>query len=104
MFVANRVSMIRQHTNPGQWNHVSGAQNPADVALRGCKVTDIPDSWFEGPPFLNHLVGGYGPPPGEGVGTLHLSRYAVGVTQPAVRFSVVRYREIQIVSIINLKA
>ena len=52
VFVANRISLIRQHSEPAQWLHVDGTQNPADVVSRGCNADNLPLSWFSGPPFL----------------------------------------------------
>ncbi|XP_014679567.1 PREDICTED: uncharacterized protein LOC106819449 [Priapulus caudatus] len=51
-FVANRVSLIRQHNDPAQWRHVKGKENSADVLLRGCSAESVPQSWFCGPSFL----------------------------------------------------
>ena len=53
VFVANRVSEIRQNSTPSQWRHVSGDDNPADVLSRGCCVSDMPQIWFHGPSFLS---------------------------------------------------
>ncbi|XP_013381171.1 uncharacterized protein LOC106152206 [Lingula anatina] len=51
-FVANRVSLIRENSDPSQWRHVPGNVNPADVLSRGCDSCDIPKTWREGPEFL----------------------------------------------------
>ena len=51
-FVANRVQLIRDHTEPTQWNHVSSEKNPADLASRGCTAADLDPKWFNGPSFL----------------------------------------------------
>ena len=53
VFVANRLSMIRRSTEIGQWRHIAGYDNPADIVSRG----NIPDrmvmeSWMRGPSFL----------------------------------------------------
>ena len=55
VFVANRISLIRQHSEPAQWLHVDGTQNPADVVSRGCNADNLPLIWFSGPPFLGLL-------------------------------------------------
>ena len=52
VFVANRVQTIRMHSSPGQWSHIQGCLNPADVISRGCDVKDLPTSWTQGPEFL----------------------------------------------------
>ena len=52
-FVANRVARIRETSTPGQWHHVPGIINPADILSRGCDVDDVPASWFSGPLFLS---------------------------------------------------
>lgn len=53
-FVANRTSEILTLTNSNQWHHVSSANNPADLASRGCYPYDLQQSklWWNGPQFL----------------------------------------------------
>lgn len=53
-FVANRVSIIRETSEPTQWRHVGSKDNPADYASRGMKVSDFMNNikWLEGPTFL----------------------------------------------------
>ena len=53
-FVAHRISEIRELTRPEQWQHVPGADNPADAPTRGLSLTDLKESqlWWEGPKFL----------------------------------------------------
>jgi hypothetical protein len=53
-YVGNRVQHIRDRTEPEQWHHVSGKNNPADEASRGLAVREILDNqkWFAGPSFL----------------------------------------------------
>ncbi|KAL4217997.1 hypothetical protein ACF0H5_022735 [Mactra antiquata] len=53
VFVANRVQMIRQSTEPSQWFYVQSKDNPADHASRGLSASALLDSsWFTGPTFL----------------------------------------------------
>ena len=52
VFVANRVSFIREFSSPAQWRHIDGCINPADIVSRGCLVRDLPTTWSEGPEFL----------------------------------------------------
>jgi hypothetical protein len=54
IFVANRVSEIREKSDPSQWRHVISSMNPADFATRGMSAQDLKmDSmWFRGPAFL----------------------------------------------------
>ena len=56
-FVANRVGEIHRITNPEQWHHVPGKDNPADLATRGMTAVELNDStfWAEGPTFLKKL-------------------------------------------------
>lgn len=53
-FVANRISAIREISNPAQWRHIGTKDNPADAASRGMKVSEFlqNQSWLEGPSFL----------------------------------------------------
>ena len=37
-YVGNRVQRIRDKSNPTQWHHVSGKENPADEASRGLRA------------------------------------------------------------------
>ena len=53
-FVANRVGTIQSLTTVSQWSHVSGKENPADFASRGCSPEMLSNSiWFEGPSLLH---------------------------------------------------
>ena len=53
VFVANRISIIRRHTLPEQWRHVSGLDNPSDIISRGCTPDELcSNGWFTGPDFL----------------------------------------------------
>lgn len=53
VFVANRVQLIRETTNPAQWHYVDTAENPADHASRGLCAGDIlSTNWLSGPKFL----------------------------------------------------
>lgn len=52
VFVANRTTYIRKHSEPQQWEHVSTKENPADVISRGCYVNSVPIHWRHGPSFL----------------------------------------------------
>ena len=53
-FVANRVSTIRDLSEPTKWKHISTKENPADYVSRGLKVPDFlkTRTWLEGPEFL----------------------------------------------------
>lgn len=53
VFVANRVQLIRETTDPAQWHYVDTAENPADHASRGLCAGDIlSTNWLSGPKFL----------------------------------------------------
>jgi len=55
-FVANRVSEIKQSTTSEQWQHVATADNPADLASRGCWTNELVNNkWRTGPDFLQKL-------------------------------------------------
>ena len=53
VFVANRVSAIRESTEPEQWHHIPGSENPADVLTRG-QTLDSFDAgkFYDGPEFI----------------------------------------------------
>lgn len=55
--MANRITAIREISNPFQWRHISSKDNPADIASRGMKVPDFlkNSGWLEGPRFLLKL-------------------------------------------------
>lgn len=52
--VANRISVIREASNPAQWRYIHTSQNPADNASRGLNVQKLrgSESWLTGPEFL----------------------------------------------------
>ncbi|XP_074655650.1 uncharacterized protein LOC141909164 [Tubulanus polymorphus] len=54
VFVANRVGVIREHSEPSQWNFVDGKLNPADDASRGLSIDEMNRDcrWLKGPDFL----------------------------------------------------
>ena len=54
MFVSNRVTAIQKLSNPANWYHVRGSENPADIISRGCLVDDLINNpmWLKGPSFL----------------------------------------------------
>lgn len=53
-FVANRIAIIRDRSDPAQWRFVDGALNPADLASRGLTAVKFLKSsvWINGPDFL----------------------------------------------------
>ena len=54
VFVANRVSTIRDGSTVNQWHHVPSPLNPADDVFRGLTTSDITQNkrWLHGPAFL----------------------------------------------------
>ena len=52
-FVENRIGEILENTKLGEWNHIPGAQNPADLGTRGMRANEIASSvWLNGPAWL----------------------------------------------------
>lgn len=53
-FVANRLAVIHELSNPSMWRHVDTKSNPADHASRGVKPTEQSkiNEWLNGPKFL----------------------------------------------------
>ncbi|XP_028408812.1 uncharacterized protein LOC114531393 [Dendronephthya gigantea] len=54
VFVANRIQLIRNYSDPSQWRYVSTDDNPADDTSRGTNGERLSQQrqWFEGPEFL----------------------------------------------------
>ena len=54
IFVENRVTSILQLTEPEQWRHVKGTENPADCGTRGISLAELvnQEKWFKGPQFI----------------------------------------------------
>ena len=55
MFVENRVSEILEVTQPEQWRHIKGVDNPADLGTRGISLSAVTASqrWWTGPPHIS---------------------------------------------------
>ena len=53
-FVENRAQEIRENTDPVQWRHCPGKDNPADIASRGTTAVRLKESslWWGGPSWL----------------------------------------------------
>ncbi|XP_074631208.1 uncharacterized protein LOC141889797 [Acropora palmata] len=53
-FVANRIAIIRDGSDPDQWRHVGGDLNPADDLFRGLFAEALlsSDRWIKGLAFL----------------------------------------------------
>ncbi|XP_071043089.1 uncharacterized protein [Parasteatoda tepidariorum] len=53
-FVCNRTNEILNYTNPTQWRHCPGNENPADHLSRGVAPTELKslDLWWLGPTWL----------------------------------------------------
>ena len=54
IFVANRVEMIKEGSDPSQWFYVNSKENPANYSSRGVEANNVNavKMWFEGPSFL----------------------------------------------------
>lgn len=54
-YVANRVTEIREVSQPSQWRHCPGNLNPADDASRGLSAKELlkNERWLQGPDFLS---------------------------------------------------
>ena len=55
VFVANRLAVIHEHSQPSQWSYINTKENPADVASRGAAPDDekLLLFWLHGPSFLH---------------------------------------------------
>jgi hypothetical protein len=56
VFVTNRVDKIREVTDIGQWRHVPGKDNPADLATREVSGFEAASTrlWFRGPKWITN--------------------------------------------------
>ena len=54
VYVGNRVQHIRDRSDPEQWHHVPGKDNPADEASRSLTASQLLNKkrWLSGPDFL----------------------------------------------------
>lgn len=54
VYIANRITEIHESTDPSQWYHCPGLQNPADDCSRGLAASDInlKHRFLHGPDFL----------------------------------------------------
>ncbi|XP_046341271.2 uncharacterized protein LOC124122193 [Haliotis rufescens] len=54
VFIANRIALIRESSEPNQWRHVGSTENPADDVSRGLDADKMvsSDRWKHGPEFL----------------------------------------------------
>ena len=54
-FVAHRVGKIQQTTEGNKWMHIPSKLNPADLASRGIKASELASipEWYNGPTFLS---------------------------------------------------
>ena len=53
IFVANRIGEFLENTKLVEWNHIPGAQIPADLGTRGMRANEIATSvWLNGPAWL----------------------------------------------------
>ncbi|XP_055924888.1 uncharacterized protein LOC129956901 [Argiope bruennichi] len=53
-FVKNRIQEIQRFTDPKDWRHCPGKDNPADLISRGMSAAELRDSdfWWHGPDWL----------------------------------------------------
>ena len=54
VYVGNRIQHIRDRSDPEQWHHVPGKDNPADEASRSLTANRLRNNkrWLSGPDFL----------------------------------------------------
>nr|XP_042903892.1 uncharacterized protein LOC122270483 [Parasteatoda tepidariorum] len=54
IFIKNRIQEIHKHSNPSEWFHCPGTDNPADLISRGLSVSELENSdfWWQGPLWL----------------------------------------------------
>ncbi|KAG5868158.1 hypothetical protein JTB14_032971 [Gonioctena quinquepunctata] len=54
IFVANRVSQIKENISNAEWGHISGVTNPADILSRGATPFQLMENyfWTSGPTWM----------------------------------------------------
>ncbi|KAG5866393.1 hypothetical protein JTB14_013265 [Gonioctena quinquepunctata] len=54
IFVANRVSQIKENISNAEWGHISGVTNPADILSRGATPFQLMENyfWASGPTWM----------------------------------------------------
>ena len=57
-YVQHRVEEIGKLTNPSNWNHCPGIQNPVDLPFHGLTADELLKNtlWWNGPSFIAHPV------------------------------------------------
>ena len=56
-FVANWVAEILDRSTVDQWRHIAGADNPADLGVRGLSLNELMQSvWINGPDWLKSEI------------------------------------------------
>ena len=60
-YIANRVQLIQELSDPLEWGWCPGESNPADLPSRGMNMKDLVASpkWWGGPEWLNEKVESY---------------------------------------------
>ncbi|GFY52516.1 integrase catalytic domain-containing protein [Trichonephila inaurata madagascariensis] len=54
VFIKNRIQEIHKLSNPSEWFHCPGKENPGDLISRGLSVAELENSdfWWQGPSWL----------------------------------------------------
>ncbi|GFY41397.1 integrase catalytic domain-containing protein [Trichonephila inaurata madagascariensis] len=54
VFIKNRIQEIHKCSNPSEWFHCPGKENPGDLISRGLSVAELENShfWWQGPSWL----------------------------------------------------
>ncbi|GFY72539.1 reverse transcriptase domain-containing protein [Trichonephila inaurata madagascariensis] len=54
VFIKNRIQEIHKCSNPSEWFHCPGKENPGDLISRGLSVAELKNSdfWWQGPSWL----------------------------------------------------
>ena len=66
VFVANRLTRIKEHTSADQWRYFPSKKNPADMATHGIDTESFVSNsnvWLQGPEFLLEVEDLWSQPP-----------------------------------------